>query len=376
MKLLLPALLAACALSAPSVSEAAPPRYRLQWLQDVPAPTIAGALNDAGDVAGAYYTGEFLAPPYLLRDGRLRLLPGLAETRATRLALNDRGDIAISTDGYDGPSAYVFRGGRARALRLPSGFDSPMAWDIDAAGRVLASGSDTDGAEHAFLFDGRGRRALDTGATPVGFRALNDRGLVVGGIQADSGVRPAAAVWRDGALSFLRPPGTEAGTYRQVTGIDVNNAGQVLIRAETDTWPDDATDTWLYGGGRYERIGSRAFEPAVLNERGWVLGNASPPPDRPGDGWPQAALWADGALHALDTLLRPADAAHWTLRRAFDLNDAGQILLQGLRKGTGEQGVLLATPVPEPAALALVLAGLGVVGAVARRRARPPGHVG
>ncbi|NML15908.1 PEP-CTERM sorting domain-containing protein [Azohydromonas sp. G-1-1-14] len=95
-----------------------------------------------------------------------------------------------------------------------------------------------------------------------------------------------------------------------------------------------------------------------INRKGWVTGTLTAP-DWSGH---RPALYRDGRLLDLNDLLVPAGARNGELRSALALNDRGQIL------GTGNRGHYLATPVPEPATPALMLAGLAIVGTVLRRR--------
>ncbi|NML15868.1 PEPxxWA-CTERM sorting domain-containing protein [Azohydromonas sp. G-1-1-14] len=69
---------------------------------------------------------------------------------------------------------------------------------------------------------------------------------------------------------------------------------------------------------------------------------------------------------SLNDLVLVSPDEQWHLSRATDINERGQIVGSGWHGGSFSAYLL--TPVPEPRSWALLLAGLGLVGAVARRR--------
>jgi hypothetical protein len=67
----------------------------------------------------------------------------------------------------------------------------------------------------------------------------------------------------------------------------------------------------------------------------------------------------------LNTVL-DASGAGWTLNYAAAIDDSGQIV--GYGTIGGNMHAFLLNPVPEPSACAMLVGGLGLVGAVVRRR--------
>ena len=60
--------------------------------------------------------------------------------------------------------------------------------------------------------------------------------------------------------------------------------------------------------------------------------------------------------------------AGWALAAAVDINDNGWIVGYAHNSITGAEHAFLLTPVPEPETYAMFLAGLGLMGFMARRR--------
>ena len=98
-----------------------------------------------------------------------------------------------------------------------------------------------------------------------------------------------------------------------------------------------------------------------LNNLGNVVGYSTYPDDQPGVSFSKATLYQDGVLYDLNTVT-DTDNGYWILTDAVAINDAQEILVNACTEfGDCRTGLL--TPVPEPRALVLLLAGLLAVGA-------------
>ena len=192
--------------------------------------------------------------------------------------------------------------------------------------------------------------------------AINDKGKIAGGSSAGEftpPVPPFHAFVRccGGTLTDL---GTFGGQYSEAFGI--NELGEVVGIASTSTFMTD--HAFLYSHGVMHDIGTlpgdsyaQAFD---INNLSQVVGRSS------GSGL--GFLYEDGAMVALDALIDPTSG--WTVVDAHAINDAQQIA------GTAcMAGVCYAvrldpiSPVPEPDAAAMLVAGLALVSARLRRRA-------
>lgn len=162
----------------------------------------------------------------------------------------------------------------------------------------------------------------------------------------------------------------------------INEAGQIVGEASlppialgrpgprraflTDRSTGVLSDLGTLGGDE-----SRAYD---INEAGVIVGQST----AAGSAVFSAFVLEGGTMHSLDTVL--AEAAGITLTEARGINDDGRIAASGfdLNAGTGAQRAFLLTPVPLPPSWVGLLAGLAVLAARRRRRARgaqpPEGH--
>jgi probable HAF family extracellular repeat protein len=342
-----------------------PPRYRLQSLGVLPGDdnSTGYAINNEGAIAGGSFKprredGRL----FLYRDGGLQALGSLRGDYARPWALNERGDIVgASADASGRLRPFLYRDGRMLDLAASLGAREGRALGLNAAGQAMGEADD-----HPFFYDGMSSRYLtsSTGGALRGFgTALNDAGVGVGGVLADSGYK--TFVHEDGRLRLLANPEDYEG-WGDFYGRDINNAGQILVNHMYTA--DDYGGTLIYDHGRYERIGGLSDFGIDINNKGWVLYDDSYfDPDWGDYNW-TPALYRDGARAQLRDLLTPGSAAHWEVSAAYGLNDAGQIVGDGYFNG--QLRAFIATPVPEPESAALLLAGLSLVGTAVRGRGR------
>lgn len=296
-------------------------------------------------------------------------LPGLpGATYSEAYGINNRGHI-VGTSCEAECRAALWADGTVILLDAPGPFSD--ARDINNRGQIVGSSVTASGELHAMLWEDGVATDLGTlGGSFSSATAINDRGQIVGSSDTASGEQHAV-LWEDGAIVDLGTlPGT--GFIPGSIAWDINNRGQVVGVSSTASarplWVAE-THAFLWDGGLMIDLGrlpDGTFSSATsINERGDIAGlgdgagfgsqfgllwrsNALTMLSE-GDGFARAInargqvagegrvaagqtramLWTNGRLVVLDTL-PGGDGA-----RAWDLNNAGQIVGQSFAGPTG-----------------------------------------
>jgi probable HAF family extracellular repeat protein len=137
----------------------------------------------------------------------------------------------------------------------------------------------------------------------------------------------------------------------------INNAGQVvgwsytLSEMHATIW--NGTTLTDLGGGGYGSVFS-------INNAGQMVGYS---------GDLRGTIWNGITPTDLNDFLSMSEVdAGWVISVALDINDKGWIVGQAWNYHENVGHAFLLTPVPEPETYALFMAGLGLMGFIARRR--------
>jgi probable HAF family extracellular repeat protein len=352
----LAAALAATVLLAGAPGAGAEPLYTISFL---PAGFQGAQLNDAGQIVGtasgaaAIYSGG--------------LVTNVATAPSIGMGINNQGDITGSLNPVASSQAFTLIGGTFTNIHPVVSGDYPESEGVAINDQGIVGGNVrfmAGESNNGFIYRNGTVEYIGTfGGDYSPLAALNNQGVAAGyaAFEGPAGGTFHAYTYANGTLKDL---GTLGGPNSAAT--DINDLGQV---AGSATITGTGLHPFLYSDGGMINLGTLGGSEAAataLNDDGFVVGYSF----LAGGGIDtHAFLYADGALRDLNALVDIEGG--WQLTTAQDINDAGQIL--GTACQNGSCASVLLTPVPEPAAGLMLLAGLGaLLPLAARRRIRLP----
>jgi len=340
--------------------------------------SMATDINNSGQVVGDYYTLAcdgmcFASLGYDAfvtgANGTSIMDLGISGVSNTAQSINNYGQIVGTYEGPDyDPSGHPYlrtyitgpNGANISDLgTLPGGVSSHPR-GINDSGQVVGYSylPDTP-AWHAFITGPNGTGMTDLGTLGGSFsyaNAINNSGQVVGYSYTIDNQWHAFITDADGVgMTDLNV----GGSFSYANAI--NNSGQVVVASDSQAFFTDPNGIGTVNIGVLLGGVSKASD---INDSGQVVGNFS---DEVFSTHTSAFLYSDGVITNI-SLLAPVIAAGWTDLHASAINETGQIVGYGSLDGGITQQAFLLSPVPEPQAYAMLLAGLGLLGFMARRR--------
>lgn len=342
----------------------AAPQFQLEIIGHLDGSySSAQAVSNSGVVVGYAGTSAASSLPrsaVAWTDGALAELGTLGGTRSTALGVNDTGAVVgWARDSSEASQAMVYRDGTMTGLNgiaADPQWNLSTAWSVNNAGQVVgvATGPNGDRGFVLSLADGSFTPLGTLGGDRSDAYGLNEAGDVVGRARTAAG-ETHAFLYRDGTMTDL---GTLGGSSSQAW--DINNHGVIT------GWATDATGqrlAFVHDGETMTALaslGDRSDQAYGINDMGWVVGQALD-----ATGASRAVLWVDGEVFDLNTLILGADG--WILDFAWGINDRGWIV-GNARDAEGNLFGFVLTPIPEPGALPVLIAALGLMLAMTARR--------
>jgi len=337
--------------------------------------TWATGINESGQVVG--FSTISLGGPYHAyfwqNDGKgMRdlgtLTPALSFSTSQAFGINDAGQVAGGS--YSGTFRTFSTGPQGVGMIdvSPTNAWSPEAMAINNRGQMVGIFNDQNifPYSHAFIMnaDGTGFRDLGTlGSAFSAANSINDAGQVAGMAYSTGPNRFMHAFITDANGNNMRDLGTLGGNVSY--GHAINSSGQVAGASSIANGHNRAFLTDVNGNNMRD-LGNLAqsddFESWAngLNDLGQVVGWS-------GSLEGTAAFVTDPSgtgMYDLNSLVTLPSGV--VLHEANGINELGQIIARDNVHGHA----YLLTPVPEPSATLMLLAGLGTLGVISAQRSR------
>lgn len=321
--------------------------------------TFARAINDAGQVVGWSSTAAGKTHAFLTGTNGVGMadLGTLGGENSYAYGINNAGQVVGTSDAefccvnrafITGPNGI----GMTAFLPTVGPQRDPysVALGINNTGRVV--GYSTDNLRSHLLITGpNGMNRLDTGFQEGVASAINDAGQSVGTLSPLEEFTHHAFITEPNTATVTKI-GTLGGGESHAT--DVNASGQVVGWSRTAGGEFHAFITGPDGAGMTDlgTLGGTASMATGINDAGQVVGYST----KEEGAEHYAFITGPGGtgMTDLNSLVTLPDRL--TLSEAQGINNSGQIIALS---GIG--------PIPEPATYALMLAGLGVLGLMAKR---------
>lgn len=334
-------------------SWAAAQSYTITDIGAAGATTYGNGINNAGQVIGLSLEG---GSAFLYGNGTITYLGGAG---ANALGINDVGQVVGSNGGTS--HGFLYSNGIAHDLGSLGGSFS-VGYGINKSGQITGGSTistDVSAPEHAFVSTNGTMKDLGTlGGTQSEGSGINDSGQVTGWADYIPSLNAGHAfLYTNGVMQDLSTLGGNRSG-----GSAINATGQVTGFSLTS---NNDTHAFLYSNGTMKDLGTLGgtySEGKAINDQGQVVGFSSlsgteGPTDR-------AFLYFNSTMLDLNTLIDPSSG--WVLHTANGINDAGQIVGNGLLQGEGERAFLLTPMTPEPGACGIAL--IAALGLLRRRR--------
>lgn len=328
----------------------------------------ARAINDLGQIVGYVMAPQSAAQAVVWSDGAMSMLPSLAAGTAA-YGINNAGEIV----GQSGPRPVRWRNGLVSDLSPGNLSMFGSARDINDVGVVTGFMGVPNPFPTVFTLmtavtwntQGIQTDLPDETHMAVG-SAINDKGQVAGyvGNYVNGNHNPA----RTRPATWSPALNEQPGLQYEAAAHDINNRGQVVgtIGYNTAT-PSPFPQAMMWHDGITTDLGPGIAY--ALNETTQIVGYS-----RFGTSQ-RAALWQNGTVLDLNTAFDPAAiSSDWLLTSALDINESGFIVGVATQSGTGLRHAFLLSPVPEPAAIVLMLSGLAAIGLSQRTRLQSAGR--
>jgi probable HAF family extracellular repeat protein len=320
---------------------------------------FANGINDTGTVVGFSYQGAMI-----WSNGNASVLPQSYHGDAT--AINDQGEIVGDMMlPQNTPTATIWSAtptGANFVANLPApGGVSSYAYGVNNAGVVVG------GFQPATMWHGTASTILgDAGTATSGYaNGVNASGVIVGdAFGTPYGMYNTVAVEWNGTTATLLPSLGRGGSAQAI-----NDAGVIVGASNIDTTYDSTSTAVEWKNGKVitlNSLGGNLSQANAINSLGQVVGFSSN-----AAGTSYATLWnGTTAINLNNYLPASMTQAGWVMNTATGINNKGWIIGDVYNAGLGESDAFLlkVSPVPEPETWAMLLLGLGLVGAMAKRR--------
>ncbi len=303
------------------------------------------ALNERGEAAGSSSVASGATHAALWRTGGRPIdLGTLGGGRSSAGDLNNRDTVTGTAQIQTGQNrAFIWSAGKMAAIGvLGSSTSSSSGYGINDAGAIVGFASLQDGG-HGFVWTRRGGiKDLGTLGGRLSFAlAINSFGAVAGASDLPDSASSTPVIWRGAKPSpFGLPTGFDFGF-----AYGISFTGQVAGYFEKTGGA--GSDVFISDKGQLRDIGRLAdyqfSRGLAINSAGQVVG----PAFRSLGARTHPFLSRAGVIVDLNTLL-PAGSP-WDLRNAYDVNDVGQIVGDGILNGE-TRGFVLTPPRAEQVA--------------------------
>ncbi len=322
------------------------PSQAAYTITDLGANVTPRDINNSGQVAAQVNSsGTYSALIY--SNGSMQNLGMFGGSSTSVTGINNVGQIIAVNTNNEG---YIYNSATGTLTGMGNLGGGGKPTDINDAGQVVGSISASYGW-HNFLYQNNSLTDIGTaGATYInGWTYINNKGQITG--TSTSGAYISGL---DGkGITYLTSSGS---------AYESNDSGQVIGSAFFSA--AEKNHAFLYSGGILSDLGTFGGIMSMalgINTKGQIVGYSYDSEYNP-----SPFFYENG--QTVDVWSQVANAAGWTIQRAYDINDNGQIIGTGTLNGVMHGFLLTPDAAPVPIPPAFYMFGSGLLSLIGVRR--------